>query len=111
MEEFLDECLQDDGLITDETFQITYKYSFLGPPLSRTLKKEPVNDNENDFNETLEDLEFKDNNKMEDEELEEFLQDLPEAEPLWHLSESEYHRYASCKRVFLTAWKVEHFIT
>ena len=101
MEEFLDECLQDDGLITDETFQITYKYSFLGPPLSRTLKKEPVNDNENDFNETLEDLEFKDNNKMEDEELEEYLQDLPEAEPLWHLSESEYHRYASCKRFFI----------
>jgi hypothetical protein len=34
MEEFLDECLQDYGIITDDNFQLTFKYSFLGPPLS-----------------------------------------------------------------------------
>ena len=95
MEEFLDECLQDYGLITDETFQITFKYSFLGPPLSQTLKaaNAATEDDGNDYDGELDELEFKAKNLEEDKEEDEFLQDLPEAEPLWYLALSKDHRH------------------
>ena len=90
MEEFLDECLQDYGLVTDDTFQLTFKYSFLGPPLSQA-----------DFNDTIseedptekEALAIKENN-VHDEDSPEvvFGGDLPEAEPLWYMSQSPDHR-------------------
>ena len=35
MKEFLDECLESEGLPSDRNFRITFKYSFLGPPMSR----------------------------------------------------------------------------
>lgn len=92
MEEFLDECLQDYGLITDDAFQITFKYSFLGPPLGQSLKIRendalllgPVESGDKDFMEAEEE-------DGDDEEAGNS-QDLPEAEPLWYLSQSPDHR-------------------
>jgi len=39
MEEFLDSCLQDYGLVSDEHFQLEFKYSFLGPPINQPISK------------------------------------------------------------------------
>jgi len=76
MEEFLDDCLKSDGLTTDDKFKITFKYHFLGPPISRkfSIDKEPLMNTKNDES---------DENKKE----------LPETEPLWYMSQIKEHRY------------------
>ena len=91
MEEFLDECLQDHGLITDDTFQLTFKYSFLGPPLNVQPRRKPSCPDDNQIESDA--LELKGGPSEEDEACEEDQgQDLPEAEPLWYLSQSMEHR-------------------
>ena len=93
MEEFLDDCLQDYGLITDESFRLTFKYSFLGPPLmskkndTTAATIEDENDDAMEFKPTILD------ESVENIEEEDILQDLPEAEPLWYLALSKPHRY------------------
>jgi len=71
MEEFLDDCLEGDGPITDSEFKLTFKYSFLGPPPERlySIDKQPLLD---------------DNQKNS--------KDLPETEPLWYMSSIREHR-------------------
>ena len=42
MEEYLDDCLEGEGLTTDDKFKITFKYHFLGPPKMREEDKQPL---------------------------------------------------------------------
>ena len=42
MEEYLDDCLEGEGLTTDDKFKITFKYHFLGPPKMRAEDKQPL---------------------------------------------------------------------
>ena len=96
MEEFLDDCLIDFGLMTDETFKLTFKYSFLGPPLMSKRNDTNAATTEDENNDDA--LEFKPtilDESVENIEEEDILQDLPEAEPLWYLALSKAHRYIS----------------
>jgi len=99
MEEFLDECLQDYGIITDDNFQLTFKYSFLGPPLSLSqdqtgsnrIKHE--NESTGDELDTLKIIEDKVGSDANVVDSDYYMDpDLPEAEPLWHMSQSMDHR-------------------
>ena len=76
MEEFLDDCLESENLPTDDKFEITFKYSFLGPPRRRkySLGKEPLLDGKG----------------QEDPGT---ITELPETEPLWYMSQIKEHRY------------------
>jgi len=94
MEEFLDDCLIDFGLMTDETFKLTFKYSFLGPPLMSKRNDTNAATTEDENNDDA--LEFKPtilDESVENIEEEDILQDLPEAEPLWYLALSKAHRH------------------
>ena len=82
MEEFLDECLQSDGLPIDNDFKLTFKYAFLGPPLRRDWKRDQLMMNEEDD---------EDGDETDEEEDKRGV-NLPEAEPLWYLSQSPNHR-------------------
>ncbi len=73
MEEFLDDCLLDNGLITDEGFEMTFKYSFLGPPLT----KQGALDSKALLSDEDGDVDGKDLAEDEDEEV--CLEELPEA--------------------------------
>ena len=50
MKEFLDECLESEGIASEKNFKLTFNYSFLGPPLSSTDKQDDraANEDEND---------------------------------------------------------------
>ena len=80
MEEFLDDCLESDGSTTGKDFQITFKYSFLGPPRMRKFdlgkEGEPL-------------LETKE--VMGDDVTN--IKQLPETEPLWYMSQIKEHRH------------------
>ena len=80
MEEFLDDCLESNGSTTDKDFQITFNYSFLGPPRMRKFplgkEGEPL----------LESEEAMDDNMTNTKQ-------LPETEPLWYMSQIKEHRY------------------
>ena len=93
MEEFLDECLQDYGIITDDNFQLTFKYSFLGPPLTRHDHHGFGLDVREDVDklDTLKIIEDKVGDQGDIDEID-LGADLPEAEPLWHMSQSMDHR-------------------
>lgn len=88
MEDFLDECLEDYGLITDDNFQLTFKYSFLGPPLSQ--QEGHLLDPDDTLDEGY--LEIKDKSVTAPDGQNAVLDDLPEAEPLWYMSQSMDHR-------------------
>ena len=94
MEEFLDECLQDYGIITDDNFQLTFKYSFLGPPLTHHDDHHFASkDDDVDELDTLKIIEDKVGDHGDIIDIETDLDaDLPEAEPLWHMSQSMDHR-------------------
>ena len=76
MEEFLDDCLQSENLPTDDKFQITFKYSFLGPPRMRkySVGCEPLLDSQK-------------------EEEDGKTSQLPETEPLWYMAQIKEHRH------------------
>ena len=85
MEEFLDNCLQDYGLVSDECYELEFKYSFLGPPLNQlSLTGTTKEVEESDALELNEGLESTD--------VQETVEDLPEAEPLWYMTQSPDHR-------------------
>ena len=86
MEEFLDSCLLDYGLVSDEHFQLEFKYSFLGPPFN------PIYNEVDDSNDALELNEDFDNENLKGHEVEKSYEDLPEAEPLWYMTQSPDHR-------------------
>ena len=74
LEEFFNECLQSDGIITDDKFKLTFNYNFLAPPLLDA--------------EILEDFET----KAKDPEDSDVRNPRPETEALWYMSESNQHR-------------------
>ncbi|CAB4054829.1 unnamed protein product [Lepeophtheirus salmonis] len=76
MEEYLDDCLQGEGLITDERYKIVFSYSFLGPPLI---------DKKSEKASLL---------RPEPREMPNMVPqyNLPEAEPLWYMSQLPGHR-------------------
>ena len=80
MEEFLDDCLVSDGSSTARDFQITFDYSFLGPPRMRQYsinkEHEPFLDSRDD------DTDDHVNTKQ-----------LPETEPLWYMAQIKEHRH------------------
>merc|ERR1719150_1902229 len=88
MEEFLDSCLQDYGLVSDEHFQLEFKYSFLGPPFDPIPTEVDENDDAFELNEDF------DNEDLKTQEPYEELHtcELPEAEPLWYMTQSPDHR-------------------
>ena len=79
MEEFLDECLMSERAPVDDNFRLMFKYAFLGPPLRREWKREQLEEEKGDGD--------------EDGEQAAPMKALPEAEPLWYLSQSERHRH------------------
>lgn len=79
MEQFFDECLQEEGAPSDDDFQLTFKYTFLGPPMSRYLKQALLS-KEQELNQE-EGLDVTSSNEA-----------LPETEPLWYLSQSSNHK-------------------
>ena len=93
MEEFLDSCLQDYGLISDEHFQLEFKYSFLGPPhgLQPNLGQiDEANDtNTLELTEKLTKTEEEETGMSSDNSLA-AATDLPEAEPLWYLAQTAH---------------------
>ena len=80
MEEFLDDCLESDGSTTGKDFQITFKYSFLGPPRMRKFALGKEGEPLLDTKEVMEDGVT--NTKQ-----------LPETEPLWYMSQIKEHRH------------------
>ena len=76
MEEFLDDCLESENLPTDDKFQITFKYSFLGPPRMRkySIGAEPLLAGQGEDDEGK-------------------VTELPETEPLWYMSQIREHRH------------------
>ena len=96
LEEFLDNCLQDYGLITDEHFQLEFKYSFLGPPHCQSDQQHLIKE---DGDTSLNAWELKEKlttTEMNDEQAESsFQQDLPEAEPLWYLAQTQHRHLLS----------------
>ena len=42
MEEYLDDCLEGEGLTSDDKFKITFKYHFLGPPRMKQDEDQPL---------------------------------------------------------------------
>ena len=80
MEEFLDDCLQSEGSTTGRDFQITFKYSFLGPPRMRKFpvgrEGEPLLDSE-----------------AVEEAVTSNTKQLPETEPLWYMAQIKEHRH------------------
>ncbi len=109
MEEFLDECLLADGAPVDQEFKLTFKYAFLGPPLRRYVAKKDVctctTTQHHCLSLILIKREWKRDQLLKDEEgggdtnEDESGADpaapraLPEAEPLWYLSQSPRHRH------------------
>ena len=91
MEEFLDSCLQDYGLVSDEHFQLEFKYSFLGPPINQPISKNSSDPYgaETDIFELNEELT---NEELKDGQAGEPFEELPEAEPLWYMTQSQDHR-------------------
>ena len=75
LEEFFNECLESDGIITDDKFKLTFNYNFLAPPLLDA--------------EILEEFEEK---KLKDPEDSSLKNPRPETEALWYMSESSQHR-------------------
>jgi len=73
LQEFLDDCIVSDGIITDDDLKVTFDYNFLAPPL---LDEEILNEFEN-----KKDVESCENSNPR-----------PETEALWYLSESKDHR-------------------
>lgn len=75
---YLDECIHCEGLLVDEDFKLVFSYNFLGPPMSSMIPSEAniacgsalipswQNSGNHDY--------------------------LPEAEPLWYISQSKRHR-------------------
>ena len=75
---YLDECIYCEGLLTDENMKLVFNYNFLGPPMSSMLPSEanvPCN------NTLLPSWQNSGNHDY-----------LPEAEPLWYISQSKQHR-------------------
>jgi len=75
LKEFLDSCLEPEGIITDDEFKLTFNYNFLAPPLLDS--------------EILEDFETKQSLDIEKRETQIA---RPETEALWYMSESKQHR-------------------
>jgi len=87
MRDFLDECLASDGLASDQQFKLTFKYSFLGPPLSHKMDALLDDDHDADTEE--------DESKPKRHDCQTgnpSLQDLPEAEPLWYMAQMPDHK-------------------
>ncbi len=76
LEGFLDECLQGEGLLVDENFKMTFSYTFLGPPFS-LMHPAPSSEDEKLLEDGSKSVERR---------------KMPEAEPLWYLSQSKKHR-------------------
>ena len=75
LEEFFNECLESEGIITDDKFKLTFNYNFLAPPLLDA--------------EILEEFEGK---RLKDPEDSSLNNPRPETEALWYMSESSQHR-------------------
>jgi transient receptor potential cation channel subfamily A protein 1 len=86
LREFLDECLQGEGYLVDEDFKLTFHYDFLGPPLQTNVGF--TVHHQSDLHKPL---------IVEDQK--EKREKLPEAEPLWYLSQSKKHRDLLCHPV------------
>ena len=82
MMEFLDDCVQGNNIPSDQEFQITFNYSFLGPPLKESLAKSFPAESP---------LMTDDMNQTDDDSPKSF-NDLPEAEPLWYIAQLPDHR-------------------
>jgi transient receptor potential cation channel subfamily A protein 1 len=93
LQDYLDECLQGEGHLVDRDFKLTFDYNFLGPPppqkrqtlLTAAMAADPngallPNGGTNVVS------------KMNDS-------GLPEAEPLWYISQSDIHRQLLCHPV------------
>lgn len=74
LEEFLDECIDDHCQATHVGYQINFRYPFLGPPLIRHRSKK---------------LESAGNIDLDEDDI--ITDNLPEAEPLWYMSQSTAH--------------------
>ncbi len=84
VEEYLDECLQGEGLLVDPKFRLTFLYTFLGPSLCQNRKSLDKGDEQ-------EKTPLRDSESATPDNAS--IQALPEAEPLWHLSQSLEHRH------------------
>ena len=83
MMEFLDDCVQGSSIPSDQEFQITFNYSFLGPPLKDALEKSWPSESPLINDEIDENIEKTSHQSFDD---------LPEAEPLWYIAQLPDHR-------------------
>ena len=80
---YLDECIHGEGIIVDEDFKLVFNYNFLGPPLRQKKVADTISDNEAFMSPGQEyDYDY-----------------LPEAEPLWYMSQSRQHKNLLCHPV------------
>lgn len=105
LQDFLDDCLQGEGIVSDEQFQLTFVYSFLGPPLGELQRqqqgqgrrKASPEDQENIKNEGQdhEDVDFPEDSaaRLRGGQSPATFNYLPEAEPLFYISRLPDHRY------------------
>lgn len=80
---YLDECIHGEGTLIDEDFKLVFNYNFLGPPLRQMKEVETISDNEAFMSPCPKfDYDY-----------------LPEAEPLWYISQSRQHKNLLCHPV------------
>ena len=78
LNQFFDECVTSEGIVTDDEFRLTFNYNFLAPPLLDA--------------EVLEDFEEKKKVSEEEGNTGWRTEARPETEALWYMSESRQHR-------------------
>merc|ERR1719447_2695394 len=78
LNQFFDECVTSEGIVTDDEFRLTFNYNFLAPPLLDA--------------EVLEDFEEKKKVSEEEGHPGWRTEARPETEALWYMSESKQHR-------------------
>jgi transient receptor potential cation channel subfamily A protein 1 len=90
LEEFLDDdCIDGNGIITDEEFSITFRYDFLAPPILNENMAIPKNEEEAE--------EFAANDDPTERA-------LPETEALWYLSVASKEHKALLKHPVIASF-------